>query len=167
MNNELVKMAKDCTVKVRSMVSSWLEWFPPTFTRVCLGVLFVETGWGKIHGLTHVIAYFTQLGIPHPVFNAYLVAYTELVGGTLILLGLFTRVAVIPLLISMTVAILTAKRNDISGFGDLVMTVEFTFIILFTWLAIYGAGPLSLDNFIWRTIAADPKSEAISIQRGA
>ncbi len=157
----MLEMVKGFVVKARSLIATWLNWFPPTLTRVSLGLLFIETGWGKIHGFDHVIAYFNQLGIPHPVLTAHVVAYTELIGGSLLLVGLLTRFACIPLMISMTVAILTAKRDDISEFSDLVMMAEYTFIVLFTWLAIHGAGPLSVDNLLRRSIERETSGKEI------
>ena len=127
-----------------------LGWLPPTLARLTVGVVFAQTGWGKLHNLAKVTAFFTDLKIPAPHFNAQLVATTELVGGLLLLVGLLTRLAALPLIVSMTVAIVTAKRGELTGLGDFLGLEEWTYVLLFLWIAIAGPGPLSLDNlFGW------------------
>jgi len=126
-------------------VSSTLRWLPPTVTRLTLGWVFIESGWGKLHSLPKVIAYFGELGIPTPQFQAPLAATTEFVCGVLLLVGLATRVASLPLIGTMIVAILTARRSDLNGISDLFGFIEYLYIVLCLWLGAYGAGPLSLD----------------------
>ena len=126
-------------------VSSTLRWLPPTVTRLTLGWVFIESGWGKLHSLPKVIAYFGELGIPAPQFQAPLAAGTEFVCGLLLLLGLATRVASLPLIGTMIVAIITARRADLNGISDLFGFIEYLYIVLCLWLGAYGAGPISLD----------------------
>lgn len=83
--------------------------------RLTVGVLFVSTGWGKVHNLPKVIEYFGELHIPAPAFNATLASFTELGCGALLVLGLASRLAAVPLMVTMTVALLTAKRDEIHG----------------------------------------------------
>jgi putative oxidoreductase len=127
-----------------------LAWLPPTVARVALGVVFVETGWGKLHSLAGVTRYFAELGIPFPGIQAPLVSTIELVGGLLLILGLATRLAALPLIGTMVVAILTAQRAQIHGPGDLFGLVEFAYLTIFLWLAIAGAGRFSLDHLLAR-----------------
>jgi putative oxidoreductase len=129
-------------------VAQGLRWLPPTLTRLVIGWVFLQSGWGKLHSLEKVVGFFTQLGIPAPGFQARLVACTEFVCGALILLGLATRIATIPLMITMVVALLTALKADIHGLSDLFGVSEFLYIALLAWLGIYGAGPISLDRII-------------------
>jgi putative oxidoreductase len=68
----------------------------------------------------------------------------------LILLGLFTRLAAIPLIVVMIVAIATAKRSEIGGLSDLLGFVEMLYIVLLSWLATAGPGPFSLDRLAVR-----------------
>jgi putative oxidoreductase len=68
----------------------------------------------------------TELGFPVPGFHSVLVSWTELVGGALLLVGLFSRLAAAPLAVSMVVALITAKASEIHGLADLFGTVEFT-----------------------------------------
>src|ERR1700677_4339355 len=87
--------------------------------RLTVGILFVSTGWGKVHNLPKIIAYFGELHIPAPAFNAVLASFTELIGGTLLVVGLASRLAALPLMVTMVVAILTAKLEEIHGLPDL------------------------------------------------
>lgn len=127
-----------------------LSWLPPTLARLALGWVFVQSGWGKLHNLENVIEYFGSLGIPAPQIQAPFVAGVELVGGILILGGLFTRIVSVPLAITMVVALLTAKRGDIASAGDLYGSVEFLYLLGFGYLAAFGAGLLSLDEILVR-----------------
>src|SRR5690348_12080289 len=86
---------------------------PSLLFRVTLGGVFISSGYGKINDLQKVTEFFTDLAIPAPYFNAVLVSTTELVGGTLILIGLCTRLASLPLLCTMVVAILTAQLGEV------------------------------------------------------
>ncbi len=136
---------------VRS-VSDRLRWLPPTVARLTIGLVFVQTGWGKVTNIQKVVGFFIELGIPAPEIQARLAATAELVCGTLILIGLFTRVASLPLIALMTVAILTAKRGDIHELSDLLAMGEYLFIVVLLWLGAYGAGPLSLDALFARRL---------------
>jgi putative oxidoreductase len=87
-----------------------------------------------------VIQLFTDLGIPMPHLQAPFVAVVELVGGLLLLTGLLTRLAAVPLMGTMVVALLTAQREQTHNLGDLFGTVEFLYLSLLLWLAIAGPG---------------------------
>ena len=130
-----------------------LSWVPQTAARLALGWVFTQSGWGKLHNLENVIGYFDSLGIPAPHLQAPFVAGVELVGGLLILGGLFTRFVSVPLAITMVVALLTAKREDIATAGDLYGAVEFFYLLGFGYLAAFGAGLLSLDEILVRRFA--------------
>jgi putative oxidoreductase len=122
----------------------------PLLARLTIGVAFIESGWGKVNNLDKVTAFFTELGIPAPAFQATFVSWVELVCGTLVLIGLATRLAAVPLICTMIVALITAKAEDIGGVGDLVGLIEFTYIALLAWLVVAGPGLLSLDHLIAR-----------------
>ena len=125
-----------------------LDWLPPTVARLGLGWLFALSGWGKLHALDDVTTFFTTLGLPAPHFQATLVASTELVCGGLLLLGLATRFAAIPLMITMVVALVTALSDRIESPADLFGIAEALYIVLLGWLATRGPGPISLDHAI-------------------
>jgi putative oxidoreductase len=122
--------------------------------RLNMGILFASSGWGKIHDLASVTSFFTDLHIPFPAFNAVLVATTELVGGLLVLLGLGTRLAAIPLTFTMVIAILTAKLADIGGVVDLATTDELTYGLVLLALVVFGPGKLAVDHLIDKRLSA-------------
>ena len=133
-----------------------LSWLPPALARISVGWSFAEGGWGKLHNLEKVIAYFTELGIPAPQLQAPFVAAVELGGGVLLLLGLGTRFASVPLIATMAVAIATAKASELESWTDVFATTEFLYVVIFVWLVIAGAGPLSLDALILRKLEEAP-----------
>jgi putative oxidoreductase len=125
-----------------------LEPVGPALARLTVGLVFIGTGWGKLHSLPDVTEYFASLHIPAPALNARIAASTEFFGGVLVLLGLGTRLAALPLAFTMVIAILTAKRPEIDGFTTLVGLEEWSYLVIFLWLAVAGAGPLSLDRVV-------------------
>ena len=118
----------------------------PLLARITLGVTFAGTGYGKLTHLEKVTAFFMELGLPAPHFQATLVGATELVGGALLVLGLATRLASLPLLATMVVAIATAKRAELMGVSDLFGLLEWTYLVLLAWLAVAGPGKFSVDH---------------------
>lgn len=129
-------------------INEKVAWIAPLLARITIGFIFVESGWGKLHNLDKVAAFFTDLGIPYANLQAPFVASVEFGCGLLVLLGLFTRIASIPLIGTMVVAIITAKRADIAGLSDLFATSEYLYILLLLWLVVAGAGCASVDHFL-------------------
>jgi len=137
-------------VNLAERVGHALRWLSPTLARLTVGLVFFQSGWGKLHNLEQVTHYFTELGLPNPAFQARLASTAEFVCGGLVLLGLATRFAVVPLIITMCVAIRTAQWENVDGLGSLVGLLEFAYIALLVWLGTDGPGPLSLDRLIGR-----------------
>jgi putative oxidoreductase len=121
-------------------------------SRISLGVVFLQSGWGKLHNLEKVTEYFTSLGVPAPQIQAPFVASVELVCGALVLLGLLTRLAAIPLIVTMLVAIATAKKAELESVSDLFGLIEYLYIVLFLYLIVEGAGAISLDALVRRRV---------------
>lgn len=130
------------------------RWIGPLALRLSLGAVFILSGWGKLHSLDKVTEFFTELGIPFSGFNATLCSLTELVGGLLIAFGLFTRLAAVPLMVVMAVAIATARRSEISGPLAFLGFIEVTYLAGFLWLLLAGPGKASLDALIFDRRAA-------------
>ena len=135
---------------VPSAIGRRLAWLAPLVARVTVGCVFATTGWGKLHDLRKIIDYFTELGIPYPQYQAPFESANELVCGLLVLVGLATRVASIPLMIVMLVAIRTAQWENVDSLAALLGLVEWAYIAIFAWLAISGPGPVSIDALISR-----------------
>jgi len=138
-------------------LASPFRWLPPTLARIAVGWVFVSTGWGKLQNLEPVVQFFTDLGIPYPHIQAPFVASTELVCGALLLVGLFARAAVVPLIATMIVAIATAQWPQVETLSGLLGLVETLYIVLFVWLVVVGPGPLSLDA-LGRRLSENRKS---------
>ena len=134
-------------LRVANRLSTWV---PGLLARLTLGVIFAQSGWGKLHNLADVTQFFAELGIPAPGANAVLVSLVEFVGGGLLLLGLGTRLAALPLVVTMAVAIFTAKRGEIAGFGDLLGLSEWAYLVMLLGLVLAGGGAVSLDYFARR-----------------
>ena len=107
---------------------------------------------GKIHNIETFAQRFAGWGIPFPYFNAVLSAYTELIGGALITVGLLTRLVAIPMIINMVVAILSVKLASVSNLSDFVELDEPLYLLSFFWLMISGPGFVSLDFFLARAL---------------
>jgi putative oxidoreductase len=156
--DRLRRLAEDLTRR--------LAWLPPALARLALGVVFVQTGWGKLHSLDQVTAFFQSLGIPAASVQAPFVAGVEFVGGLLLLAGLGTRLAAVPLAGTMVVAILTAQLENVHGVGDLLGLLEVMYLIVFVWLAIAGPGALSVDHLLARRrrarTAVEARGEAVA-----
>jgi putative oxidoreductase len=135
---------------------------PALLARLTVGLAFVESGWGKLHHLDRVAEYFHELGLPAPAFQAAFVSGVELICGSLVLLGLGTRIASLPLIATMVVALLTAKASEIAGLSDLLGTIELCYALLLVWLAIAGPGAVSLDHRIAQGMARRVRAEAPS-----
>jgi putative oxidoreductase len=146
-------------------VSTGLRWLPSTVARLTLGWVFVESGWGKLNNLPKVVAFFTDLGIPAPQFQAPLAAGTEFVCGALMLLGLCTRLASLPLIGTMIVAIGTARASELTGPSELFGFIEYLYIVLCLYLGAYGAGPVSLDRVFAKKFEA--KERPLTLREGA
>ncbi len=128
------------------------RWLPPLLVRLFVGYFFFETGLGKVRNLGAFVERFQEWGIPFPAVSAAVSAYTELIGGALIVLGLFTRLASIPLIVNMLVATLTVKLKKVAGLDDFVELDEPLYALSFLWLVVSGPGSVSLDALATRLL---------------
>jgi|SRR5450432_2893155 len=123
--------------------------------RILVGWVFVSEGVQKFLFPDALgMGRFAKIGIPNPALAAPLVGGVEIVCGLLLLLGLWTRLATIPVLISMSVAILTTKVPMLSaqGFWPLAheARTDFSMVLGLLFLLLVGAGPWSLDAVVAR-----------------
>lgn len=107
--------------------------------------LFVEQ-WGA--------GRFARIGIPAPHVMGPFVGLVEIVCGLLLLAGLLTRLAAIPLVVNISVAIWTTKIPILLKSGFWPMEAEartdYSMLLGLIFLLIVGAGPWSLDSRINR-----------------
>jgi putative oxidoreductase len=125
--------------------------FGITLLRVAVGITFVMHGWQKVHdkGYGQVAQMTENLQIPQPKVAAALLMATELGGGALLVLGLLTRLAALPVAFAMFVAFWKVHRMN--GFF-LPHGFEYTFVLFFAALALAFMGPgwLAIDNLLFR-----------------
>ena len=121
------------------------NWIPLLLARVSVGAVFVESGWGKLHHLEKVVAFFTELKIPFANVQAPMVATFEFVAGIMLILGCGTRIAAVLIIGIMTVAIKTAKASELDSITSLFGISEFQFIVVALILFFFGPGKASLD----------------------
>ena len=129
-------------------LARYFFWMGPLAARIVAGWVFLWSGWGKLHALPKMIENFTEWHIPYPGILTPLVSGIEFFGGLLLLVGLFTRIAAVPLVIVMIVAIASAKWAAVDSLETLLGFEETAYLSLFGWLAVYGPGPVSLDALL-------------------
>lgn len=120
--------------------------------RIATGLIFLTQGILKYIDPNMGIVRFTRIGFPHPYFTAHFVGTFEIGCGLLVLVGLWTRAAAIPLLIVITTAIATTKIPELAranqGFWYAVSDgrADFAMLCSILFLISAGAGAWSLDE---------------------
>src|SRR5258708_2554803 len=71
--------------------------------RILLGILFISSAWMKLSDMDMTVKFFVAGGFT--AFQAYLVAWTELIGGALVVIGLLQKPAIIALAVIMTAVV--------------------------------------------------------------
>lgn len=118
--------------------------------RLLVGAVFLSEGIQKFLFPNELgVGRFIKIGIPIPEIMAPFVGVVEIGCGALVLVGLLTRVAVIPLIIDMFVAIASTKIPILMGKGFWAMAHEartdYSMLLGAIFLVIAGAGRWSLD----------------------
>jgi uncharacterized membrane protein YphA (DoxX/SURF4 family) len=124
---------------------------PILLIRLIPGIVFFLEGIQKfLYASTLGVGRFEQIGIPHAGFWAPFVGVVEIVCGLFITIGLFTRLATIPLLIDMIVAFIYTKYPILIEKGFLPMfheyRTDFAMTLSLIYLLITGSGSFSFDN---------------------
>jgi putative oxidoreductase len=129
-----------------------LDWIPILVMRLSIGLVFFDSGRHKLMKLGEMAEYFASLGIPLPGFNAVLASATECFGGLFLMLGLGTRIWGVMLAFLMLVAIKTAaiKEQNADTLLKFLYLHEWSFLLIFVWLAFTGGGKASLDELVAR-----------------
>lgn len=122
--------------------------------RLMVGLVFLSEGIQKfLYPAVRGVGRFEKIGLAEPEILAYFVAVFEVACGTAIVLGLLTRLAVLPTITIMLVAIFTTKLPMIAdeGFWEMAHAArtDWSMLLGSLFLLIVGGGPLSLDA-AWR-----------------
>ena len=128
------------------------------------GILFVQTGWGKLSNPERVGEFFASLGLPIPGVMAYVVGAGEFFGGILLFSGLFSRLSASWLTALMVGAFASAHREELAAIistpSEFYSAAPFTFLLISAIVMIFGAGKVSLDFLIERRF---PKSHECAL----
>jgi putative oxidoreductase len=130
-----------------------LAGFAPLVVRVIVGVIMAA------HGLQKLTEFGPSnfgeqmlggLGVPLPVFMAYVVTFVEVFGGILLIVGLLSRLAALLLTIDLVVAILLVKVNVgfLSGSSGTGAELDLALIAGLLVILLAGPGKLSLDHML-------------------
>ncbi len=112
--------------------------------RTGAGVLMLSHGYDKlIHFNEKHNQFMSFMGMSSTV-SYTLVVFAEFFCSVLLIMGLFTRLATIPLIIAMSVALIKAHGGDFWGDGEHAALYLCTYLVLlFT-----GPGRISIDGMI-------------------
>lgn len=119
--------------------------------RLMVGTVFLSEGIQKfLFPAIRGVGRFDKIGLPSPEFLGVFVGMFEIVCGALILIGLLTRLASIPTLVIMLVAIATTKSEILANDGFWVMMhgsrTDWAMLLGSLFLIIKGGGKWSLDS---------------------
>ena len=119
--------------------------------RIAVGLIFFTQGILKYIDPGMGVVRFTRIGFTHPYFTAHFVGPFEVLCGLLLVLGLWTRLASIPLLIVIMTAIATTKVPELfranQGFWYMVSDArtDFAMLCCLVFLISVGGGSWSLE----------------------
>jgi putative oxidoreductase len=124
------------------------------FIRLAVGLIFFTQGILKYIDPRMGVLRFAKIGFPYPGFTAHFVGTFEIACGFLVLVGLFAKLASIPLLIVILTAIATTKIPELlrlnQGFWFMVSDArtDFAMTMGLLFLMSVGAGAWSLDAWL-------------------
>lgn len=114
--------------------------------RVFFGFLMMTHGWSKLMRFEdRADTFMNFLGLSGPI-SLGLVVFAEFFCALFVVLGLGTRLVVIPLIIAMFVAAFVAHAGDPIGRKETALL----YMACFTALLILGSGKFSLDSWLFK-----------------
>jgi putative oxidoreductase len=150
--------------------------------RLIVGYVFLASGLIKFIYSNQGVGRFLKIGIPAPEIMANFVGGVEIIAGALLLLGLCTRLAAIPLIIDMSVAIVTTKLPLLFGPGPEPVAaapqtgfwafayqgrLDVSMLLSCLFLLIVGAGAWSLDAWLARIQQARGRTQQTAFRSHA
>lgn len=122
--------------------------------RLMIGAVFLSEGIQKfLFADTLGAGRFAKIGLPSPDFFGPFVGTFEIVCGLFVLMGLFTRLAAVPLLIVILVAIVSTKAQLLANNGAWSMLhdsrTDWAMLLGLIYLLVEGGGRWSLDKHLW------------------
>ena len=135
--------AKKIILKPQPLNSDWAV----LLLRLIFGGFFIYYGYLKIINYHTILPMFGDIIGIGSKLSFHLVIFAEFFCGILITIGLFTRLAVIPVFITMIVAFFIAHAKD----AFLMKQLPFLYILLSPVIFINGSGKFSLDHLFFKT----------------
>ena len=122
--------------------------------RLLVGIVFLSEGVQKfLYPELLGVGRFIKIGLPHPEILAPMVACFEIGCGSLVALGLLTRLAAVPLVVIISVAIWTTKIPMLAKVGFWAMAHEaradYCMLLGGIFLLIVGGGMWSIDRCLF------------------
>lgn len=127
-----------------SMEKGWS--LPLLIMRLVLAYGFYHAAKMKWADINAIVGWFQQAKFPVPLVSAYLVAIFEALGVLCLLLGLFTRLITIPLMIIMLVAIFAVHWPNGFEAGNNGFEIPLYYLVMLFTLFIMGPGIISVDH---------------------
>jgi len=114
------------------------------FLRLSLGFLMMAHGYDKLLRFSSIHTTFLNFMGIGSTFSLTLVIFAEFFCSLFLILGLFTRISVIPLIITMCVALFQVHHGDVFGKGE----TDTLFLTGYFVLLFLGPGRVSVDSMI-------------------
>ncbi len=122
--------------------------------RLYWGWLFVAAGWEKLNTISQFAQLLENYHLHAPTFMAYLAALTELIGGFCLLIGFASRLAAIPLIVTMLTAYSTVHVQALAALFEkpslFVAEAPFNFLLTCLIILAFGPGRFSVDYMLER-----------------
>lgn len=123
------------------MYRTWNDWAPLPL-RLILGGAFMAHGISKFQGgIENTAGFFGSLGIPAPGLMAWAVALLETVGGLMLIVGAFTAIVSVLLILNMLVAMFTVHWDAGFFFTNQPPGIEVNLLFIAGLLALVLGGP--------------------------
>jgi len=128
--------------------------------RVVAGAVMIHNGFDKLEDISgFASAYVEVIGLPFPLFFAYVAAYTELLGAPLVMVGLLTRPAALGLFSTMAVAIF--HHIKVAGLSIPYLELSSLYAGVFLSLVAYGGGTFSVDYWLTGWLGQDQRQQQL------
>lgn len=106
------------------------------------GIMLIDHGWPKLMGMGERMETFADPVGLGPGLSLVLIVFAEVICAVLVMLGVWTRLSTIPLIIGMAVITFVSHGDDLLGKGEIALI----YLIAFIAILLVGGGRFSLDR---------------------
>ena len=126
--------------------------------RVGVSLMMVHNGLDKLEDIEgFASAYVEVIGLPFPVFFAYIAALTELLAAPMLALGFFSRLSALGLFSTMAVAMY--HHILVAGFSIPYLELSAVYASCFLFFVLNGGGLYSVDALILSVVDGEALSD--------